>query len=62
MTFGAIILILLIAAVLAFLVRQSPIPEPYKSWILWLVLCAAVLYILLGVVGHPRFLDQRIGT
>lgn len=41
-----IIGIALITGVLAWLVRASPLTEPFKTWIWWAVIAIGVLWIL----------------
>lgn len=41
-----IIGIALITGVLAWLVRASPLAEPFKTWIWWAVLAIGVIWIL----------------
>jgi hypothetical protein len=52
-----------ILALLLYLVTSSPIPDPYKGWLRWLVIAVAVvilIYILLGLIGdRPPTLRVR---
>ena len=61
MTVLAIILTLVIAAVLWYVVSISPLPNPPKDWIGWLIIAAAILYILTHTLGSAGFLNQRVG-
>lgn len=43
-----------IIGLLIYLVRRSPVPDPYKGWIEWVILAVAIIiiiYLLLGLVG-----------
>ena len=64
MTVLAIILTLVIAAVLYYVVKSAPPPfvEPMKSWIAWIIVAAAIIYILMHTIGGGNFLNQRVGS
>ena len=43
-----------ILAILLYLVRSSPLDEPWKGWLHWLVIaiaCVIIIYVLIGLVG-----------
>ena len=51
-----------ILGLLLYLVSVSPVPDPYKGWLRFLVLAVAVIiiiYILLGLVGDVPTLKLR---
>jgi len=56
-----LIIVGIIIGALYFLIDRSPIPDPYKGWIKYLLLFIIVLAIinfLLSLIGHP-FVSMR---
>lgn len=53
-----------IFGLLLYLVRISPVPEPYKQWLHFLVLAIliiVIIYILLGMVSGGGLRMPRLG-
>lgn len=53
-----------ILGLLLYLVSVSPVPEPYKGWLRFFVLAAAILiiiYVLLGLIGGGAVPRLRTG-
>lgn len=53
-----------ILGLLLYLVSASPVPEPYKGWLRFLVLAIAIIiiiYILLGLIGGGSMPKIKLG-
>lgn len=53
-----LVVVCIAAGLLWFVVGKSPIPDPYKGWIQWVILAIAVFYVIAclfnAVDGIPR--------
>jgi hypothetical protein len=53
-----------IIGLLLYLVNISPVPEPYKGWLRFVVIAVAVLiiiFVLLGMIGGGGMPKVRLG-
>jgi hypothetical protein len=65
MTWLGLFVLIIIAALFAAVVKQAPdslIGQPYRSWLLWLILVAVVVVIIFSFLGGGELSRHIPGT